>query len=326
MHPAFSVIFLTTFIGVGQGFFLALYTGQVYSLAKLLPLQEGASFYSFGSLIVFGCLFVGLIASMFHLGHPERAWRSAAQWRTSWLSREVIILPLFMILVLAYSIIQFMDWTKPLFIIKETLPIDASLMIGLVASIVAFILFLATTMIYASLKFLQEWATPLTFFNFTFHGLASGFSLAAYFSIRQGENLALFYAGWAILFTFIAFISRMMTLYRNHRIHPKSSTQTAVGIRHHRINQKAMGFMGGSFNTREFFHGKSPFFITIIRTFFILFAYIIPIILLILCFNIETSRLFMIAFAVQMMGLIAERWHFFAEARHPQNIYYQSMA
>ena len=37
MHPAFSVVFLTTLIGVGQGLFLALYTGQLYSVAKLLP-------------------------------------------------------------------------------------------------------------------------------------------------------------------------------------------------------------------------------------------------------------------------------------------------
>jgi DMSO reductase anchor subunit len=32
------------------------------------------------------------------------------------------------------------------------------------------------------------------------------------------------------------------------------------------------------------------------------------------------------AFGVQYLGLLAERWYFFAEARHPQNLYYQSMA
>ena len=37
MHPAFSVIFLTTLIGAGQGLFLALFTGQFYSLAHLIP-------------------------------------------------------------------------------------------------------------------------------------------------------------------------------------------------------------------------------------------------------------------------------------------------
>jgi DMSO reductase anchor subunit len=29
---------------------------------------------------------------------------------------------------------------------------------------------------------------------------------------------------------------------------------------------------------------------------------------------------------VQYLGLLAERWYFFAEANHPQNIYYQAMS
>ena len=29
------------------------------------------------------------------------------------------------------------------------------------------------------------------------------------------------------------------------------------------------------------------------------------------------------AVAVQYVGLLGERWYFFAEARHPQNLYYQ---
>ena len=51
MHPAFSVILLTTLIGVGQGLFLALYTGQVYSLANLLEQQDSQSFYALGSAL-----------------------------------------------------------------------------------------------------------------------------------------------------------------------------------------------------------------------------------------------------------------------------------
>ena len=73
MHPAFSVIFLTTLIGIGQGLFLALYTGQVYSLAKLLPAQDSQGFYALGGLLALVFLMIGLLASFFHLGHPERA-------------------------------------------------------------------------------------------------------------------------------------------------------------------------------------------------------------------------------------------------------------
>ena len=32
------------------------------------------------------------------------------------------------------------------------------------------------------------------------------------------------------------------------------------------------------------------------------------------------------AFAIQFLGLLAERWYFFAEANHPQNLYYQAIS
>ncbi|MGD8557637.1 MAG: DMSO reductase, partial [Chromatiales bacterium] len=59
MHPAFSVIFLTTLIGAGQGLFLALFTGQFYSMANLIPAQDSVTFYALGSLIVLVLLGLG---------------------------------------------------------------------------------------------------------------------------------------------------------------------------------------------------------------------------------------------------------------------------
>ncbi|MGB5649853.1 MAG: sulfite dehydrogenase subunit SoeC, partial [Sedimenticolaceae bacterium] len=111
MHPAFSVIFLTTLIGAGQGLFMALVTGQVYSLANLLEPQDSVTFYATGSLLTLVLLMLGLLASFFHLGRPERAWRAASKWRTSWLSREVIALPVFMGLVTLYGIAHYFGFT-----------------------------------------------------------------------------------------------------------------------------------------------------------------------------------------------------------------------
>lgn len=93
MHPAFSVIFLTTLIGAGQGLFMALMIAQTYSVVEIVPINDPIQFYDLGALIALGLLLLGLIASIFHLGHPERTWCSATMWRTSWLSREVIALP-----------------------------------------------------------------------------------------------------------------------------------------------------------------------------------------------------------------------------------------
>lgn len=63
MHPAFSVIFLTTLIGLGQGLFLAIYTAQVYSVVELIPMTQGDDriFYGVGSLIALVLLGLGLV-------------------------------------------------------------------------------------------------------------------------------------------------------------------------------------------------------------------------------------------------------------------------
>lgn len=325
MHPAFSVIFLTTLIGVGQGLFLALYTGQLYSVIKVLPVQESATFYGLGSLISLVFLVAGLFASLFHLGHPERAWRSAACWRTSWLSREVVVLPAFIGMTALYGLIHFLDLNPVLFTFRETFAVDLSLLVGAVNTALAFTLFLCTSMIYACIKFLQEWASPLTVVNYTLLGSTSGFTLATAFAAYQGSGLTQFYAGWAIILTFAALLTRASSLIRNTRIKHKSTTGTAVGIRHARIEQKSQGFMTGSFNTREFFHGAPQAIFKAIKWLFLVSVFPVPIVLLSLGLSANVAGVFVIAFAVQYAGLLAERWFFFAEANHPQNLYYQTV-
>src|SRR5512139_3592592 len=144
MNPAFSVIFLTTLIGVGQGLFLALYTGQLYSFFDLLPDQDSRSFYAIGSAISLAFLAAGLVASFFHLGHPERAWRSAAKWRTSWLSREVIVLPAFMGVVFLYGALHLTGYRPEVVTLPSGLIIDLSAVIGAIGTLLCFALFIST--------------------------------------------------------------------------------------------------------------------------------------------------------------------------------------
>lgn len=325
MHPAFSVVFLTTLIGVGQGLFLALYTGQLYSVVKVLPVQDSATFYGIGSAIAVAFLAAGLLASFFHLGHPERAWRSAARWRTSWLSREVIVLPAFMGMTALYGLVHYSGWNPVLFTFRETFEVDLSLIIGALNTALAFTLFLCTAMIYACIKFLQEWATPLTVVNYTLLGSASGFTLATAFAAYQGSGLTPFYGGWAIILTLAAFVTRVSSLVRNARIKHKSTLQTAIGIRHERIVQKAQGFMTGSFNTREFFHGAPAPVFRLVKWVFLFAVFPLPIVFLAIGLGPGVATAFVIAFSIQYLGLLAERWYFFAQSNHPQNLYYQTV-
>ena len=325
MHPAFSVIFLTTLIGAGQGLFLALYTGQLYSLANLLPAQS-ENFYALGSLTALALLIGGLVASVFHLGRPERAWRAATQWRTSWLSREVIALPAAMGLTLLYGLFHYLGWTDPLFVVSATMPVDITLIIGALGTVATFVLFLCTAMIYASLRFIKAWHSPLTVGNFLFLGVASGFMLAAAFSAYLGTELVAFYGTWAVIATLLGAITRGASLYRNTKFRCKVDLQSAIGVHHADLHQKAQGFMGGSFNTREFFHHKSEGFLLMVRYGFLLMVFVLPVVLIVLAYALESGRLPIAAFVIQYLGLVLERYHFFTEAKHPQNLYYQSMA
>ena len=326
MHPAFSVIFLTTLIGVGQGLFLALFTAQSYALFDLLPKQDGQSFYALGSALSLLFLCGGLVASFFHLGRPARAWRSAAQWRTSWLSREVIVLPAFMGTVGLYGLAHWLDWRPVLATLPSGIAIDVTVVLGILGTLLAFALFLCTGMIYACLRFLREWHTPLTVINYVLLGGASGFTVAAGFAAMAAPELTKFFAGWTLIILVLGFVGRVASLIRNCRLKPKSTLQSAIGIKHPRIAQKAQGFMGGSFNTREFFHGSNAGLVRAVKWLAVVGVFAVPMPLLVAAFSGAAMELLAAAFVVQYLGLIAERWLFFAQADHPQNLYYQSAA
>ena len=306
MRPAWSVILLTTLIGAGQGLFLTIYAVDVaVALGGLAP--QPRLLYWGGSAIVLTLLGAGLGASFFHLGHPERAWRAAAKWRTSWLSREVIALPLAMALIAAYGYLEYAGAASA-----------ATLWTGALGVTACAGLFICTAMIYACLKFLEEWASPLTIVNFTLLGCASGATLAAAWAAQAAPGATGPVVIWAAIATACAFFMRGASLLRNRNLRHKSNLQTAIGVKHPRIEQIAQGAMGGSFNTREFFHGRTREVVRAVRVGFLFAAFALPL----ACIG---AGWLAAAFCVQFAGLLAERWYFFAEARHPQNLYYQAI-
>ena len=300
MRPAWSVILLTTLIGTGQGLFLAAFAAHRVD-------GQGASWFlkvCTGLALLF--LGAGLLASFFHLGRPLRAWRAITQWKTSWLSREVIVLPAFMAVTVAYGWMGQAGWT------------------GWIAAGLCLALFLCTGMIYACLPFLQEWRTPLTPLNFLLLGLASGTTLAALVSVFTARGYITTLAGAALVLGALAYAARWASLLRNARLRPRSTSASAIGTRHPQVVQRSQGFMGGSFNTREFFHGRPDRVVRTVRWIFL--ALVFPVPALFLAFGGRSGSALGLAFVLQFVGLLAERWYFFAEARHPQNLYYQSMA
>ena len=311
MRPQLSIILFTTLAGMAQGllFFIALLNIEAPVLS--------APFIAILALPVsFVLLTLGLVASFFHLGHPERAWRAAMMWRTSWLSREVIALPA----VMALTAITFF------FVISGMVPawLWAALLIGTLA------LWICTAKIYQCIRFIQEWSHPSTLSNFILLGLTSGGLLLEFLlmlwndpSVPLGMGLI---SGANFILLFLALNLKLWIWRRNQQLKPKSNLASATGIKGNNIRQTSMGFMGGSFNTREFFHHQTDRAISNIRKIILLMAYIGPMILL--AFSMNSPSVAEIAFAlfIHYIGLLAERWMFFAEANHPQNLYYQRVS
>lgn len=310
MKPAVSVILLTTLIGAGQGLVVAVVgVDAAARIGAIAP--AGAGFVAGGALLAFALAALGLLASFWHLGRPERAWRAATMWRTSWLSREVIALPAFLGTTLAYGVGT--AWGA------SWAPVA-----GALAFACGVALFVCTGMIYACLRFLQEWATPLTVLNFTLLGCASGFTLAtALAAVTPAEDLVAILGTWAIGLAALGLAVRAAMLARNARLRPKSTLQSATGIRHPRLAQTSQGLMGGSFNTREFMHGRSRQALRAIKWVFLLMAFPVPVLLLFAGLLSGSAPLLAVAFLAQYVGLLFERWFFFAQANHPQNLYYQ---
>lgn len=309
MNPAFSIILFTTLAGAAQGLVCAL------AVANLLGDGPAAPFQALALGVAFVLLAVSLAASFFHLGHPMRAWRAAAMWRTSWMSREVIVLPAFMGLVAVWAASEFMGFTGM-----------ARTAWAVLALLLAALLWYCTAMIYACLRFIQEWAHPITLVNYVLIGLASGLVLAGALGALAGEaDFARRLAPWALAVTLVAWGTRVWALRRNAGLKPKSTLQSATGIDAARLTQQSMGLSAGSFNTREFFHKASLAMVRRIKLGFQVLGFAAPAALVAIALLAPGSApaFWMLAVALQLVGVLAERWLFFAQARHPQNLYYQ---
>ena len=307
MHAPISMILFTTLAGIAQGLLMALVGLDVAASWGLAALPDAMRYVGAAVVLMLGTM--GLAAATFHLGHPLRAWRSAAMWRTSWLSREVIALPLFLGLTLAWVVAHWLQAAR------------VSMACGMAAAMMALVLYVCTGMIYGAVKAIREWATPMTPLNFALLGSASGVLLASALAAWLAPSSTRVFAMTGFVLLCIGAACRFSTAWRNHRLVPKTTLQTAIGVRHPRIVQSSQGMMAGTFNSREFFHGQSALFVSRMRATAVVLGLLVP-----------AAGLLLLPHSVWMLaplslifwfGLLAERWLFFAEARHPQNLYQQ---
>ena len=312
MRPPWSMIIFTTLAGAGQGLLLLLVALDLLRLVG--SVQAPTLLFTTGAAVVLLLAGSGLVAAIFHLGRPMRAWRAVAMWRTSWLSREVMVLPAFMAVVALWGAGHFFEAPLPI--------------AGAVAAALALLLYLCTGMIYGAVKAIRAWATPMTPLNFALIGIASGALLATALAAAVVPDLVPGLAVVTVAATLTAAATRGATLWRNLHLPVKTTLQTAIGMRHPRIRQISQGSMGGSFNTREFFHHQPNTVLQRVRWTAGLLGFVLPVVALpvvALLLPAPSVGLLSALCLLQLPGLLAERWSFFAEGEHTQNLYYRAV-
>jgi hypothetical protein len=159
MHPAFSVIFFTVASGAGFGLFSLLFIADFFKLGGGFNQDQLVA----GGLLAMGLVVFGLLSSTFHLANPKNAWRAISRFRTSWLSREGVFAVVFMPLALIYL-------ASIMFDAPQWLRVSS----GFLTAVLAWITVFSTGMIYACLKTIRQWNTPLVPANYLALGYASG--------------------------------------------------------------------------------------------------------------------------------------------------------
>lgn len=287
MHPAPSVIFFSTFSGLGFGLLIFLGLG--------MPATTGFNafiFFTIAYLLAVG----GLISSTFHLGHPERALKAFTQWRSSWLSREAWCAVAALVLMAIYGagLVFFSQrWS----------------IIGILGALASLCTVFTTSMIYGQLKTIPRWNSPLTPANFISLCIAGG-------ALMAGQTTA------AIILLAIAGGIQVATWLRGDTAFENNPTNmaTATGLGSiGTVRAFEPPHTGTNYLLREFVHEIGRKHAQKLRIIAIALMAVLPIIFLLLPFNHFMALLAVVA---HIAGVLTARWLFFAEAEHVVGLYY----
>lgn len=305
MHPAISVIFFTVISGAGFGFM------ALIGLGWAMPSGSLAAFFI--SLLAGGLCVVGLLSSLLHLGHPERFWRAFSQWRSSWLSREGVLAVVTLTLFAIYALIWMVTG-------------DRIGLLGFVIAVLALITIYATSMIYASLKTVPSWHNVLTSICYLAFGLACGFVLAATFgAVDQVAGISV--AWLAALVVMIAWALKLVWWRRADGVgfsETGSDTGTATGLGHlGKVKLFEKPHTGENYLTKEMMHQVARKHSKKLRMISVVFGLLVPFLMAAIANVVGVYGPFMfLGFLSMIAGLFAERWLFFAEAKHAVSLYY----
>lgn len=310
MHPALSVIVFSTATGAGYGLLALL---GVLAPLGILPQDRAFGLVSLALALVL--ITAGLVSSMFHLGRKERAWRALSQWRSSWLSREGLAAVLTYLPAGAFAVL----WV---FLGR------ISAIAGLLSAAGAVVTVCCTAMIYRSLKPVPRWHNGWVLPVYLLAALMSGalwlVLVLQFFGARPALS--------ALAAIAVAAVALAKLGYWRF-IDGEAATSTAGSA-------TGLGKLGAvrlfeAPHTAENYLLKEMGFqiarkhAARLRRLALVLGFALPLLLSIVplvAAGWPAALAALLAALLGMVGLLVERWLFFAEARHAVTLYYGQAA
>lgn len=287
MNPAPSVIAFTVLSGMGFGLLALLGLG--------LPAPQGLVALAHWGL-AYALAVGGLLAATFHLGNRKNALKAFSQWQSSWLSRE------------AWASVACLVVLAPQ-ALADLLGLEIGRGLGLLGAVLAVLTVLTTSMIYAQLKTVPRWHSPLTqalFFSFMLCGGA----------ILAGQRALALLGCLAVAGALILAFRRGDTAFAR----AGQSLETATGLGGiGRVTVFEQPHTAPNYLMREMIFVVGRKHVTVLRRIALLAGAGLPLVLLVLPLG---PWIFALAGISHLAGALAARWLFFAQAEHVVGLYY----
>ena len=313
MNPAFSVLIFTTLSGAGLG--LWTWLGLRIALG-----EAPRDFQALGWILLLFyagvAVVAGLLASFWHLGKPLRAWRAFSQWRTSWLSREGM-LAVASFVPAAGLLLMLSDGTGPGRIDLGVRVVAGALALLSLATIAC------TAMIYASLKPIPAWRHPLVLPGYLLFALLTGGlpMLLSTWPNADGLDRVL---PWLLVAIALAALALKLVYWQAIDRSPLPQTRgDAIGLPNRTPSVFERPHTEANYITREMAFAVARRHASLLRVASVLLFAGVPLACLFLASeDPAASWLVPVATGSALLGAFAERWLFFAQARHLVTLYY----
>jgi sulfite dehydrogenase (quinone) subunit SoeC len=310
MHPAYSVILFTTASGAGYGLLCLLGLGAALGW---LPPDRALGLAGLG--LALALVTAGLLSSTAHLGHPERAWRAFSQWRSSWLSREGVL----SVATYIPAAVLCIGWA----ILGRTDGVFA--LAGFATALLSMLTVGATGMIYQSLPTIRHWHQDLTTPVYLACALATGAAILALLLAVLGLDARPAAVGAGVLLALAAMLK--LAYWRSVDTSPPlASAETATGLgRFGRVRQFEAPHSQANYVMREMGYVVARKHAGRLRAIVMIALFAAPIALCALAAGAGgplAALALLLACVSAGIGVVTERWLFFAEAEHVVTSYY----